>query len=290
METSVRLKIYAQLMRIEKPIGTLLLLWPTLWAWLIASNGNPNWTIGIVLCLGTFFMRSAGCVINDFADRNFDAHVARTKNRPFALGIVSSKEAFLLVALLTVLSILCLIPLNKLSWQLSILAFFVAMTYPFTKRIFPIPQAYLGLAFSFGVPIAFAAQLNEVPSFAWLIFCANVSWTIAYDTLYAMADKEDDLKLNIHTSAITFGKYDLLWVMFFHALFVLLLIAVGLIIKASFPFYIGILIVLYLQFLQFQNTKGRDREKCFRSFLDNNKIGYVVFLALIGHYLWLYAM
>lgn len=275
-------------MRVEKPIGTFLLLWPTLWAWLIAADGKPNWLIGIVLCLGTFFMRSAGCVINDFADRNFDAHVERTKNRPFALGIVSPKEAFMVVGMLTFLSILCLIPLNKLSWQLSIIAFFVAMTYPFTKRVLPVPQAYLGLAFSFGIPIAFAAQLNYIPSFTWLIFIANISWTIAYDTLYAMADKEDDLKLNIHTSAITFGRFDLHWVIFFHAVFVVLLLIVGYIIKATFPFYIGMTIVIYLQFLQFKNSKGRDREKCFHSFLDNNKVGLVIFIALSTHYLYLW--
>ena len=286
MSVPSRLKIYSELMRIEKPIGTLLLLWPTLWAWLIASDGYPNWTIGLLLCLGTFFMRSAGCVVNDFADRNYDGHVERTKNRPFARKVVTSKEAFVLVICLTALSVLCLLPLNRLSWYLSVIAFFVAMSYPFSKRIFPLPQAYLGVAFSFGIPIAFAAQTNQLPLLAWLIFFANIAWTIAYDTIYAIADKEDDIQLNIYTSAITFGRYDIHWVMFFHGLFLLLLTIVGYQITAAWPYWLGLCWVFYLQIRQYQNIKSRDRGKCFETFLANNRIGVIIFMTLIAQYLW----
>ncbi|WP_434778460.1 4-hydroxybenzoate octaprenyltransferase [Neisseria sp. Ec49-e6-T10] len=284
-QIKAKLKIYGELMRVEKPIGTLLLLWPTLWAWLIAGNGHPSWIVGAMLVLGTFLMRSVGCIINDVADRKIDLHVQRTQNRPFARGVVCVKEALTLAFILTILAILCLLPLNLLSWLLSIPAFFLAVSYPFTKRFFPLPQAYLGLAFSFGIPIAFAAQVNAVPLLAWLIFLANTAWTIAYDTIYALVDKEDDLKIGIQTSAITFGQYDIAWIMFFHILFLFTLIAIGLWIPFSWPFWISIVLVFLHQAKQYIEIKTHIREKCFKAFLDNNHIGFFVFIGILAHYL-----
>ena len=193
MNWQQKLHVYGRLMRVEKPIGTLLLLWPTLWALWIASEGVPNVVILLAFMLGTFLMRSAGCVVNDFADRDIDGAVARTNQRPFAQGLVSKSEAMLLLLILCLLAALCLLPLNRLTWLMSLPALFLAITYPFTKRFFPLPQFYLGLAFSFGIPMAFAAVTGSVPPLAWLIFAANVLWTLAYDTIYAMADKEDAL-------------------------------------------------------------------------------------------------
>ena len=282
-----KLQVYGRLMRVEKPIGTLLLLWPTYWALLLASDGSPDWLMVFVFTLGTFLMRSAGCVINDFADRDIDGAVARTKARPFAQGQVSKKEALLLTAALCLVSLLCLLPLNTLTWWMSLPAVFLAVTYPFTKRFFPIPQLYLGFAFSFGVPMAFAAETNSVPALAWLIFSANVLWTIAYDTCYAMADKEDDLKLgNIKTSAITFGEQDVNAVMLCHALFVVLMAIVGWNIDATWPYWLSLLVTVAMQCWQYTQIKGRDRQKCFEIFLKNNRIGLVICVGLILHYWW----
>lgn len=282
-----RLGVYSRLMRVDKPIGTLLLLWPTYWALLIASDGSPSWLMVFVFTLGTFLMRSAGCVINDYADRDIDGAVARTKNRPFALGQVGKKEALLLTASLCLVSLLCLIPLNTLTWWMSLPALFLALTYPLTKRFFPIPQLYLGFAFSFGVPMAFAAETNAVPALAWLIFTANVIWTIAYDTCYAMADKEDDLKLgNIKTSAITFGDKDVAAVMVCHAIFIALMAIVGVKIGAIWPYWLALMVCVGMQYWQYTQIKGRDRQKCFEVFLKNNRIGFVVFVGLVLHYWW----
>lgn len=282
-----RLVIYSRLMRIEKPIGTLLLLWPTLWALWIASEGIPDFTILIAFAVGTFLMRSAGCVVNDFADRKFDGSVERTKNRPFAKGLVSTEEAILLALILCLLAALCLLPLNRLTWLMSLPALFLAVTYPFTKRFFPLPQFYLGLAFSFGIPMAFAAVNETVPPLAWLIFTANVLWTLAYDTIYAMADKEDDLKIGIRTSAITFGDNDISAIMICHFWFTVLMTILGLQIQATWPFWIALPISIYWQYKQYKQTKTRDCWLCFRTFLENNRIGLIWFLAIAGHYLWL---
>ena len=203
-----RLGHYEKLMRLDKPIGILLLLWPTLWGLWLAAGGVPRTDILVIFVLGTVLMRSAGCVVNDYADRNFDSHVERTKNRPLATGKLSSKEALLLAAGLSLCAFLLILPLNRLTLALSVLALFLAASYPFTKRFFAMPQAYLGIAFSFGIPMAFAAQTGEVPYIAWLLMVANLLWVIAYDTEYAIVDKVDDLKIGIKTSAITFGRFD----------------------------------------------------------------------------------
>lgn len=281
-----RLAVYLKLMRADKPIGTLLLLWPTYWAMWIAAEGWPGLPVFIAFTAGVFLMRSAGCVINDYADRDFDGAVERTKNRPFAQGQVTKKEALLLTLVLCLLAVLCLIPLNGLTWLMSLPALFLAMTYPFTKRFFPIPQFYLGLAFSFGIPMAFAAVENQVPPLAWLVFAANVLWTLAYDTIYAMADKEDDLKIGIKTSAITFGERDIAAAMLCHTGFGVLMAAAGWQIQVSWPYWIALLVAACHQIGQYRAIKNRNRTACFHTFLSNNRVGLIVFVGLAAHY-WL---
>ena len=283
LRLSDRLDVYIRLMRADKPIGTLLLLWPTYWALWLASDGIPDWTVLAAFTIGTFLMRSAGCVINDFADRDFDGAVERTKNRPFAQGRVGKKEALLLTAFLCLLAALCLIPLNHLTWLMSLPALFLALTYPFTKRFFPIPQFYLGLAFSFGIPMAFAAVVGNVPFEAWILFAANVLWTLAYDTVYAMADKEDDLKIGIKTSAVTFGRYDIAAAMLCHGGFTLLMVALGIEIGATWAYWAAVPVTVWLQSLQYKAIKNRNRQVCFQAFLANNRIGQVWFLAIFAH-------
>ena len=259
-----RMVIYGKLMRIDKPIGTLLLLWPTYWALWVASEGIPEADI--------FWA--------------FTGSVERTKNRPFARGLVSKTEAILLTVILCLLAALCMTPLNLLTWVMSVPALFLAMTYPFTKRFFPLPQFYLGLAFSFGIPMAFAAVRSGVPSTAWLMFTANALWTLAYDTIYAMSDKEDDLKIGIKTSAITFGDHDISASMLCHFWFTALMAVLGVKIGATWPYWIMLPAVVWLQIGQYHAIKTRDRQTCFKVFLDNNYIGLLWFLGLAGHYLW----
>ncbi|BEV73500.1 4-hydroxybenzoate octaprenyltransferase [Paludibacterium sp. THUN1379] len=280
-----RLTIYSQLMRLDKPIGTLLLLWPTLWAIWIASAGHPTLPVLLIFCLGTLLMRSAGCVINDYADRDFDALVARTSGRPFARKAVSGKEALLLAGGLALLSLLLILPLNRLTLLLSVPAVLVAASYPYTKRFFPLPQAYLGIAFSFGIPMAFAAIGNHVPLLAWLMMLATAFWVVAYDTAYAMADKPDDLKIGIKTSAITFGRFDAEAVMLCHAVFLVLMSWLGRQWQFGLVFYAGILVSAFLIMLQYREIKGRDRQRCFKAFLDNNRVGLVLFVAIVLDYL-----
>lgn len=281
-----RLTVYLQLMRADKPIGTLLLLWPTLWGLWLAGAGEPDWLVVAIFVAGTFLMRSAGCVINDYADRHFDAHVERTRNRPFARGAVSEKEALLLAAGLSLLAFLLILPLNALTWLMSLPALFLAGSYPFTKRFFPLPQAYLGLAFSFGIPMAFAAQTGSVPLIAWLLLAANLCWTVAYDTEYAIVDKPDDLKIGIRTSAITFGRYDVAAVMLCHALFLALMVAVGLVAALGWPYYLSLAVAALLIARQYADIRGRDRARCFKAFLDNNRVGLAVFAGVALSY-WL---
>ncbi len=281
-----RLTVYLQLMRADKPIGTLLLLWPTLWGLWLAGAGEPDWLVVAIFVAGTFLMRSAGCVINDYADRHFDAHVERTRNRPFARGAVSEKEALLLAAGLSLLAFLLILPLNALTWLMSLPALFLAGSYPFTKRFFPLPQAYLGLAFSFGIPMAFAAQTGSVPPSAWLLLAANLCWTVAYDTEYAIVDKPDDLKIGIRTSAITFGRYDVAAVMLCHALFLALMVTVGLVAALGWPYYLSLAVATLLIARQYADIRGRDRARCFKAFLDNNRVGLAVFAGVVLSY-WL---
>jgi 4-hydroxybenzoate polyprenyltransferase len=228
MIISERLRLYFQLARLHRPIGILLLLWPTLWGVWIASNGHPAWNIIFIFTLGTVLMRSAGCVMNDYADQNIDKHVERTKDRPITSGKVSSREALILAATLSLLSFLLILPLNNLTLLLSVPALFLAASYPFTKRFLAIPQAYLGIAFGFGIPMAFAATIGTVPNVAWVLLLANIFWAIAYDTEYAMVDRNDDIHLGIHSSALLFGRFDVIAVMLCYGITLASLALVGL--------------------------------------------------------------
>ncbi|QLG87268.1 4-hydroxybenzoate octaprenyltransferase [Chitinibacter bivalviorum] len=275
-----RLSIYYRLARMDKPIGTLLLLWPTLWGLWIAGTGRPDWSLVVIFCLGTFLMRSAGCVINDWADRDFDGHVARTQARPLAAGEIRSREALYLAAAMALLALLIALPLNTLALSLTIPALFLAASYPFTKRFLPVPQAYLGIAFSFGIPMAFAAQRGEIPLLAWAMMLANLLWTVAYDTEYAIVDKPDDLKIGIKTSAITFGQYDVAAVMLCHAGFIAVMYLIGQWVPMGTIYYLGLGLASALILLQYPQIRHRDRSACFAAFLSNNRVGAVIFAAI----------
>ena len=281
-----RLDLYEKLMRLDKPIGTLLLLWPTLWALWLSSAGRPDWMLVWVFALGTLLMRSAGCVINDFADRDFDKHVERTKARPLTTGQVSGREALALFALLCLASFALVLLLRKplLIW-LSFAAFFLAATYPLTKRFFAIPQAYLGVAFGFGIPMAYAAQLGEVPAQAWWLLLANIFWAVAYDTEYAMVDRDDDLKIGIKTSAITFGRHDVLAVMLCYAAAFALLAVVGVLAGLGFAWYLGLVAACAIAGYHYTLIRARDRADCFKAFRHNNWVGGAIFAGLFIDFL-----
>jgi 4-hydroxybenzoate polyprenyltransferase len=280
-----RLDAYERLIRLDKPIGILLLLWPTLWALWLSARGQPLWPIVWIFVLGTVLMRSAGCAINDYADRNFDRYVARTRARPLATGLVSGREALTLAALLSIAAFALVLQLNRLTVLLSLLALFLAATYPFTKRFFVLPQAYLGVAFGFGIPMAFAAQTGRVPGIAWWLLLANVFWALAYDTEYAMVDLEDDRKIGIRTSAILFSKNDVVAVMGFHALFILTLIAIGRLAGLGLFYFAGTALAAALAAMQYRWIKDRDPALCFKAFLHNNWVGAAVFVAIAGDFL-----
>lgn len=276
-----RLQLYWRLARLDKPIGILLLLWPTLWGLVWASAGIPSFKLILVFVLGTVLMRSAGCVVNDYADRDFDLHVERTANRPLTSGQVSTKEALLLALILTMCSAVLLVFLNPLARQLSLIALLLAGSYPFFKRFFAIPQAYLGIAFGFGIPMAFAAVQNQVPAVAWWLLLANVFWTIAYDTEYAMVDKNDDLKIGIKTSAITFGRFDVLAVMVCYFIFLVMMAALGVQAAWNVGYFVGLLIAALIAVYHYTLIRGRERMMCFKAFLHNHWLGLVVFASTL---------
>ena len=280
MSLSDKLPHYARLMRIDKPIGTLLLLWPTLWALWIAAEGWPPLHILAIFIVGTFLMRSAGCVINDYADRDFDGHVERTRNRPLATGAVSPGEALALAAGLSAAAFVLVLPLNTLTILLSVPALLLAGSYPFTKRFFAIPQAYLGIAFGFGIPMAFAAVTGTVPAIGWLMLLANIFWAVAYDTEYAMVDRPDDLKIGIKTSAITFGRHDVLAVMLCYAAAFALLAVVGVLAGLGFAWYLGLLVACAIASYHYTLIRARDRADCFKAFRHNNWVGGAIFAGL----------
>ncbi len=275
-----RLKIYIQLMRLDKPIGILLLLWPMLWGLWFAAEGFPDVMILGIFVIGTILMRSAGCVINDYADREIDLHVERTKNRPFATQSAGTREALFLAAGLSLCAFILILPLNQLTITLSFVALFLAGTYPFTKRFFAMPQAYLGIAFSFGIPMAFAAQTNELPMLVWILMIANLFWVIAYDTAYAMVDKVDDLKIGIRTSAITFGQFDVMGVILCHIIFLSLMLYIGFFQQMGIAYYAGLITATGLIIYQYQLIKNRDPKYCFQAFLNNNWVGTVIFIGI----------
>ena len=285
MKLTERLTHYEKLMRLDKPIGILLLLWPTLWAQWLASHGRPDWPILWIFVIGVVLMRSAGCVINDYADRDFDPHVARTRERPLAAGKVSPKEALLLAAGLSVLAFLLILPLGKFVIGLSFVALFLAASYPFTKRFFAVPQAYLGIAFGFGIPMTYAALWGEIPLEAWLLLAANVFWAIAYDTEYAMVDRADDLKIGIKTSAITFGRFDIAAIALCYAATLALLGRVGLQRQMDWAFYGGLALAAAIALYHLQLIRHRDPQQCFRAFLHNTWFGAAVFGGIVLDYL-----
>jgi 4-hydroxybenzoate polyprenyltransferase len=277
-----KLDLYEKLMRLDKPIGILLLLWPTLWALWIASRGQPGWMLTWIFVLGTVLMRSAGCVINDYADRDFDRHVERTRERPLTAGKVGTREALLLAAGLTVCAGLLILPLGKLVWMLSVVAVFLAASYPFTKRFFAIPQAYLGIAFGFGIPMAFAAVQDYVPPLAWWMLVANIFWAIAYDTEYAMVDRDDDVKLGIKTSAITFGRFDVAAVMFCYGIALAIMAWLGTQLHYGAFYFAGLVVATIIALYHWTLIRGRERMKCFKAFLHNNWIGAAIFAGIVA--------
>lgn len=274
-----------QLMRADKPIGTLLLLWPTLWALWLAAKGIPTLSTLIVFCLGVFIMRSAGCVINDFADRKVDGYVQRTKQRPLPSGRASTKEAIYLFLLLSLSAFVLVLTQNILTIKLSIIGAFLAFIYPFMKRFTNLPQLVLGMAFSWSIPMAYAAQANEVDNTVWLLFFANIFWTIAYDTFYAMVDREDDLKVGIKSTAILFGKWDKTIIALLQLLTLLLLSLLGWLEQLNWPYFLSLLLAGVLFIKQQINTKEREKEACFKAFLDNNYVGMVIFFGFMLSYL-----
>ncbi len=282
-----RLDAYEKLMRLDKPIGTLLLLWPALWGLWFASPLFQRMEIVLIFVVGTVLMRSAGCVMNDYADRDIDPHVKRTANRPLAARLIAPKEALMLAAVLALLAFGLVLFLNTLTIMLSIVALLIAASYPFTKRFFPLPQAYLGIAFGFSIPMAFAAYQNNVPPLAWVLLLANIFWAIAYDTEYAMVDRDDDMKLNLKSSALLFGVFDVAAVMLFHVLFIVTMVGVGMWQKLGLIYFLGLLLALALIALQFQMIRQRERERCFKAFMNNNWVGAVVFAGLALDYYFL---
>jgi 4-hydroxybenzoate polyprenyltransferase len=289
VEWQKKLDAYERLMRLDKPIGILLLLWPALWALWIAGEGYPAWWVVWIFVLGTVLMRSAGCVMNDLADRKFDIHVERTRQRPLATSEVSIREALILAAFLSLAAFGLVLYLNRLTILLSIAALLLAASYPFTKRFFAIPQAYLGIAFGFGIPMAFAALQGTVPLVAWVMLLANIFWAVAYDTEYAMVDREDDLKIGIRSSAIFFGRFEISAIMASYMVMLILLTVVGVLLGLKWPYYLGLLAALSIAGYHYSLIRKRDRNACFMAFLHNNWLGAAIFAGIFLNYLpgWL---
>lgn len=280
-----RFSAYMRLMRLHRPIGSLLLLWPTLWGLWLASYGHPPLRLLAVFVVGVVLMRSAGCVINDYADRDFDGHVSRTQERPLATGEVSPKEALILFGILCALAALLAFWLNRLTIELSFVAVALAASYPFFKRFTHLPQVYLGLAFGWGIPMAFAAERHTVPAEAWVLFAANVFWTVAYDTAYAMADREDDKKVGIKSTAILFGDWDRIMVAVNHGISLGLLYVVGVMARLGSVYDIGLGLAFGVALYEQRLLYARRPLDCFRAFLNNNWFGGSVFVGLAAAYL-----
>lgn len=279
-----RAQQYWLLGRFDKPIGILILLWPTLWALWLAGDGKPNFQVLLVFCMGVVLMRAAGCVINDYADRDFDPHVERTKQRPVAAGKVSPKEALGLFAALALIAFALVLTLNGFTIALSFGGAFLAASYPFMKRFTQLPQAYLGIAFGWAVPMAFAAQTNAIPMVAWVLYLAVVLWALVYDTMYAMVDKDDDLKIGVKSTAILFGDYERHIMALLQIVILVLLITVGQWQQLGIYYYVGLLVAagfsVYQQVLIFR----REKANCFKAFLNNNWFGLSVFVGLFIDY------
>ena len=281
-----KLREYARLMRLDRPIGIWLLLWPVLWALWISAGGHPDERLFVIFLAGTFVMRAAGCVMNDFADREFDPHVKRTRDRPLAKQSVSTAEALGLFAVLGLIALALIIPLNRATQVLALIGGVLAVTYPFLKRFFSLPQAYLGAAFGWSVPMAYAAQTGSVPAVAWVMFLAVVLWTTAYDTIYAMVDREDDLVIGIRSSAILFGRADRAIVAALQAGAIGGLALTGLMSGLGRWYWGGLGVAALLALHQQWLIRDRDPDRCFRAFLGNNLFGLAVFAGILLDYLF----
>ncbi|RIZ67593.1 MAG: 4-hydroxybenzoate octaprenyltransferase [Methylococcales bacterium] len=280
-----RVKQYWALSRFDKPIGILILLWPALWALWVASSGKPDYYVLLVICLGVVLMRAAGCVINDYADREFDPHVERTKQRPIAAGKVTPKEALWLFVALCLIAFGLVLTLNIYTIALSFVAAFLAGSYPFMKRYTHLPQAYLGIAFGWAVPMSFSAQVNQIPTVAWVMYLAVVLWALVYDTMYAMVDKDDDLKIGVKSTAILFGAYDRQIMAVLQVIIIGLLVLVGLMQALTWPYYAGVIVAIGLCVYQQKLIFHREKALCFKAFLNSNYFGMAVFIGLSLSYL-----
>lgn len=276
-----RLDAYERLVRLDKPIGTLLLLWPTLWALWLASGGVPRLEFLIIFVVGTLLMRSAGCAMNDYADRDLDRHVERTRLRPLAAGEITPREALAVAGGLALCAFLLVLFLNRLAILLSFAGLAIAAAYPFTKRVFAFPQLVLGIAFGFGIPMAYAAAQERLPLEAWLLLAANVCYSFAYDTEYAMVDRDDDARMGVHSSALALGRWDVTAVLAAYALMLVILIAVGLLRGLPWPYYAGIALAGALMLYHATLIKDRSREGCFRAFMHNNWVGAAIFAGIV---------
>ena len=279
-----KLPYYIQLMRLDKPIGILLLLWPTLSALWIAAEGVPNLLVLIVFSLGVIVMRSAGCVINDYADRNIDGRVSRTMDRPLATGALEGKEALCLFFVLSIIAFILVLLLNMLTILMSIVGLFLAATYPFMKRYTHFPQVYLGMAFGWAIPMAFAAQTGNVPAIAWLLFLANIIWSIIYDTFYAMVDRDDDLLAGVKSTAVLFGNNDRVIIAILQLTFIVMMATIGRQLEMSFVYYLGLLISVGLFVYQQRLAWASGIENYLKAFLNNNWVGASFFVTIVAHY------
>lgn len=282
---TAKARAYWQLTRMDRPIGSLLLLWPTIWALILAARGMPDFNVLVVFVIGVFAMRSAGCVINDFADRKVDGHVKRTAQRPLPAGKVTAREAFMLFVLLSLLSFLLVLTMNPLTIKLSFAGLILAFIYPFMKRYTHLPQFFLGLAFSWSIPMAWAAQSGELPLVAWYLFVINVLWTVAYDTQYAMVDRDDDLLIGVKSTAILFGRFDKLIIGVLQLLTIAMLIALGYSFQLGASYYWGLLAASGLFVYQQHLIRHRDRMPCFQAFLNNNYVGMAIALGMFISFL-----
>ncbi|MDO9215086.1 MAG: 4-hydroxybenzoate octaprenyltransferase [Methylococcales bacterium] len=279
-----RAKQYWLLARFDRPIGILILLWPALWALWVASDGKPDKLVLTVICAGVILMRAAGCVINDYADRDFDPHVERTKQRPIAAGKVTPKEALIFFIVLTLIAFALVLLLNTYTILLSFGGAFLAASYPFMKRYTQLPQAYLGIAFGWAVPMSFSAQMNAIPAVAWVMYLAVILWALVYDTMYAMVDKDDDIKIGVKSTAILFGQYDRPIMAVLQVIIIGLLITIGIMQHSGLAYYIGLLAASGLSVYQQVLIVNRDKALCFKAFLNNNWFGLAVFIGLAVDY------
>jgi 4-hydroxybenzoate polyprenyltransferase len=279
-----KLWLYARLIRFDKPIGSYLLLWPALWALAIAGNGSPDGWVLLVFVCGVFLMRSAGCAINDYADRDIDMHVARTRERPLTSGMITAREALIVFAVLGLLSFLLVLTLNRLTILLSVVGILLAASYPFMKRFHYLPQVHMGAAFGWSVPMAWAAQTDSLPKMAWLLYVATLVWAVAYDTIYSMVDRDDDLRIGVKSTAILFGDFERLMIGVFQALFLLAMVLAGIDLEMSWIYYFALVVASFLFAYQQFLIYDRVGEHCFIAFLNNHWVGAIVFAGIMGHY------